>query len=131
MGKNDNEKAKEIINPAGTVIFSETELENKFKADLESGLEKISHFPCMVDTIQNPWEIWCSVENDIACFKFVKLYNDGTGCVVKTIVTEDNKNVVDDFIIYTKDQRDELNAQRCGYILLYVNNDLVEIKKDI
>ena len=131
MGKKEDEKTKEIINPAGTVIFSEAELEKILHEDLESGLEKISHFPCMVDTIQNPWEVWCSVENDVVCFKFVKLYKDGRGCVVKTIVTEDNKNVVDDFTIFTKDQGNEFDAQRCGIILLYVNDDLVEIKKDI
>ena len=130
MGKNNDEKAKDIISPGGTVIFSENELDKILKENLESGLEKLSHFPCMVDTIQNPWEVWCSKEKGVVCFKFIKLYKDGIGCVVKTIIKEDNRNVVDDFMIFTEEQAGELDAQRYGF-LFYVNNDLIEIKKDI
>lgn len=113
------------------LIFNEQSLDHIFtKKFFGEGIDRIKDFNKFIDTVQNPWEVWVNQNKNtgqwgLSFFKIYKDKKDNLFCRVDVYPGEGAK-VTTYFV--TRD-KDYFNKNRNGVILLYKNNDLIEIKK--
>lgn len=110
-------------------VFNENSLEHILTNYFSRGEDRLRYFPYLVDTIENPWEVWVAQNKTSGEWglNFIKIFNgtkgnEGLFCRVD-ITYEKGAKIITYFI---RERNSRINALREGIALIYRDDEVVK-----
>lgn len=110
-------------------VFNENSLEHILTNYFSRGEDRLRYFPYLVDTIENPWEVWVAQNKTSGEWglNFIKIFN-GTkgneGLFCRVDITYEKGAKVITYFIRERDSR--IDALREGIALIYRDDEVVK-----